>query len=83
MTTDRIGQHEVLFPINHNYNKSCDIFGFFKSKHKEFPESFLLAVKKKKPFKRARDDAYCPITFFVTDMINSENLLTKRTGSDK
>ena len=25
-------------------------------------EFFLLAVKKKKPFKRARDGAYCPIT---------------------
>ena len=83
MITDRIGQHEVLFPINHTYNKSCDNFGFLKSKHKKFPESFLLAVKKKKPFKRARDGAYCPITFFVTVMINSEILLTKWTGSDK
>ena len=24
MTTDRIGQHEVLLPIEHNYNKICE-----------------------------------------------------------
>ena len=23
--TDRIGRHEVLLPINHNFNKICDI----------------------------------------------------------
>ena len=51
MITDRIGRHEVLLPINHNFNKICDIIGYF----------VLLAVKKK-PFKRARDGAYCPIT---------------------
>ena len=30
MITDRIGRHEVLLPVNHNYNKICDILGFFK-----------------------------------------------------
>ena len=25
MVTDRIGRHEVLLPINHNFNKICDI----------------------------------------------------------
>ena len=25
MITDRIGQHEVLLPVNHNFNKICDI----------------------------------------------------------
>ena len=25
MITDRIGRHEVLLPINHNFNKICDI----------------------------------------------------------
>ena len=29
MITDRIGRHEVLFPINHNFNKICDIIGYF------------------------------------------------------
>ena len=30
MITDRIGQHKVLLTINHNYNKICDILGFFE-----------------------------------------------------
>ena len=25
MITDRIGRHEILLPINHNFNKICDI----------------------------------------------------------
>ena len=25
MITNRIGRHEVLLPINHNFNKICDI----------------------------------------------------------
>ena len=25
MITDRIGRHELLLPINHNFNKICDI----------------------------------------------------------
>ena len=29
MTTDRIGRHKVLLPINHNFNKICDIIGYF------------------------------------------------------
>ena len=29
MITDRIGRHEVLLPINHNFNKICDIVGCF------------------------------------------------------
>ena len=37
MITDRIGRHKVLLPVNHNFNKICDIIGyFFKSKHKKF-----------------------------------------------
>ena len=27
--TDRIGRHEVLLPINHNFNKICDIKSSF------------------------------------------------------
>ena len=62
MITDRIGRHEVLLPINHNFNKICDTIGyFFKLTRQESPRVFLLAVKKK-PFKRARDGVYCPIT---------------------
>ena len=59
--TDWIGRHEVLFPINHNFNKICDIYGpFFKIKTEEIPIFF--SSNEKKPFKRARDCAYCPIT---------------------
>ena len=29
MITDRIGQHEGLLPINHNFNKICNIIGYF------------------------------------------------------
>ena len=29
MITDGIGRHEVLLPINHNFNKICDILGSF------------------------------------------------------
>ena len=52
MITDRIGQHEVLIPINHNYNKISEILGFFMIlKHKKFQVIFLL-VGEKEPFKR-------------------------------
>ena len=48
MITDRIGRHEVLLPINHNFNKICDILGsFFKSKHKKFRDFFASSEKKK------------------------------------
>ena len=46
MITDRIGRHEVLLPINHNFNKICDILGSFLIKTQEIPRFFLLAVKK-------------------------------------
>ena len=69
MITDRIGQHEVLLPINHNLNKIFVKRFFFKSKHKKF--QFFLVVVKKKSHLRAcvmehtvqllRHDAYCPI----------------------
>ena len=62
MITDRIGRHEVLLPINHNFNKICNIIRlFFKSKHKKFEICFA-SSEKKRPVKRARDGAYCPIT---------------------
>ena len=41
MITDRFGPHEVLLPINHDYNKICDTLGFFKFKHKNFREFFV------------------------------------------
>ena len=42
MITDRIGQHEVLIPINHNYNNICEILGFFyKLTTQEIPRDFF------------------------------------------
>ena len=34
MITDRIGRHEVLLPVNHNFNKICDIIGYFLNQNK-------------------------------------------------
>ena len=52
MFTDRIGQHKVLISLNRNYNKICEILGFFINlKHKKFQVIFLL-VGEKQPFKR-------------------------------
>ena len=61
MITDRIGRHEVLLPINHNFNKICDIIGYFLNQNTR-NSKFCFASSEKKPFKRARDGAYCPIT---------------------
>ena len=35
MITDQIGLHKRLLQLNHNYNKMCDILGFFKIKMQE------------------------------------------------
>ena len=71
MITDRIGQHEVLLPINHNFNKICDIYEApFLIKTQEIPRFFLLAVTKKshlsarvmaRTVQLLRHEAYCPI----------------------
>ena len=51
--SDPIRRHEILLPINHNYNKFCDILGFFKSKlNLKFGDFFV--GSEKKPFKCAR-----------------------------
>ena len=57
MITDQIGRHEVLLPINHNFNKICDIKGSFFKKSKQKKFQFCFASSEKKPFKRD-----CPIT---------------------
>ena len=62
MITDQIGRHEVLLPIiNLNFNKICDIIGHFLNQNTR-NSKFFAGSEKKKPFKRARDGAYCPIT---------------------
>ena len=62
MITGRIGRLEVLLPINHNFNKICDILDSFFNQNTRNSEIFFASSEKKKPFKCARDGAYCPIT---------------------
>ena len=62
MITDRIGRHEVLLPINHNFNKICNIIGYFLNQNTRNSTFCFASREKRKPFKRARDGAYCPIT---------------------
>ena len=62
MITDRIGRHKVLLPINHNFNKIFDIIGYFLNQNTRNSNFFFASSEKKKPFKHARDGAYCPVT---------------------
>ena len=47
MITDRIGQHKVLLPINHTFNKICDIQGSFFDLNTRNSKIFLASSKKK------------------------------------
>ena len=70
MITDRIGQHEVLLPINHNFNKICDIIGYFLNQNTR-NSKFCFASSEKKSHlsvrvmahtvQLLRHDTYCPI----------------------
>ena len=53
MITDRIGQHKVLLPINHNYDVTFRAF-----LNKNTRNSFFAGSEKKM---RVCDGAYCPI----------------------
>ena len=68
--SDPIRRHEILLPINHNYNKFCVILGFLNPNTRN-SEIFLVGSEKK-PFKcervmartvqlLTRLDVYCPI----------------------
>ena len=48
MITDRIGRHEVLLPINHNFNKICDIIGYFLYQNRRNPKFCFASSEKKK-----------------------------------
>ena len=52
MIKDRIGRNEVLSPINHNYNKICDVLALLKKENTINSKKFL-ANNEKKPFKYA------------------------------
>ena len=51
--TDRIRRHEVLLPINHNYNKICDILDFCLIKTRN-SGSFLACSEKSQLSARVR-----------------------------
>ena len=53
MITDRIGRHEVLLPINHNFNKTCNIIGYFLNQNTR-NSTFCFANSEKKSHLSAR-----------------------------
>ena len=68
MITDRIGRQEVLLPINHNFNKICDILGSFFNQNardvfanSEKKKSHLSAHVMARTVQLLRHDVYCPI----------------------
>ena len=70
MITDRIGRHEVLLPINHNFNKICDIKGYLLNQNTRNSEIFIASSETKiylsarvmaRTVQLLRHDAYCPI----------------------
>ena len=72
MITDRTGRHEVLLPINHNFNKICDIIGYFLNQNTRNSKFCFAGSGKKKPFKRARDGAYMTRTVLLYCPIKAE-----------
>ena len=48
MITDRIGRHEVLLSINHNFNKICDIIGYFFNQNTRSSKFCFASSEKKK-----------------------------------
>ena len=65
MITDRIGRHELLLPINHNFNKICDIIGYLLNQNTRNSKFCFASSEKKSHLSArvmARDGAYCPIT---------------------
>ena len=46
MITDRIGRRKVLLPINHNYNKICDVLTLSKINNTKNSKSFLASNEK-------------------------------------
>ena len=54
MITDQIGQHEILLPIIHKYNKIFNIIGSFQIKTQEILRVIFFASSEKKPVKYVR-----------------------------
>ena len=55
MITDRIGRHEVLLPINHNFSKICNMIGYFLNQNTR-NSKFCFASSDKRDFKIQRRD---------------------------
>ena len=65
-----LSAHEVLLPINHNFNKICDIWGSFFNQNTRNSETFFVSSDKKKSHlsghvmaltvQLLRHDVYCP-----------------------
>ena len=69
------GQHEVLLPINHNYNKICYILGLFLIKTQEISavkKSHLSTCIRWCTLSNYRHDVYCPITAEIRT-VNSQS----------
>ena len=47
MITDRIGRHEVLLPINHNFIKICNTIGYFLNQNTRNSKFFFASSEKK------------------------------------
>ena len=54
MITDRIGRQEVLLLINHNFNKICDIIGYFLHQNTRNSTFCFASIEKKKSHLSAR-----------------------------
>ena len=60
----------VTYSVTYSY---LYISGFLKSKHKKFRE-FFASREEKKPFKRAHDGAYCPISAEISTIDSQSEL---------
>ena len=70
MITDRIGRHEALLPINRNFNKICDLTGYFLNQNTRNSKFCFAGSEKKshlstcvmvRTVQLLRHDTYCPI----------------------
>ena len=63
--TDRIGRHEVLLPINHNFNKIYHIKSSFQNQNTKTSKIFTSSEKSVHVMVRTvqllKHDAHCPI----------------------
>ena len=84
MITGWIGRHEVLLPINHNFNKICDTIGYFlnqNTRNSKFcfasseKKSHLCARVMARTVQLLRHDAHCPIKADTHEGFCSQSML--------